>query len=169
MSSLTSELAYAAHTKSAIFYLDAEGVCRSVAPSSPGAGPVSPELSRCVGAQYVAALDVASPGGLLGVPQPGSDLLFVVADARMHFSLLRTAPLVRFEAIASQERRDAASTDGASDVSEAVSEAVEQAIALASMFEVKVTWPSAAEIARQLPLASTARRGISRTFRSMAS
>ncbi len=136
-----TDLAYAAHTTNAIFFLDSEGVCRSVTPLSEDAGPVSPELARCLGAQYVAALDVAEPGGLMGVPKPGSALLFV-ADRRSRFSLLRTAPLVSFESLAAP---------APAPTHAAVDEAIEQALTLASMFEVKVTWPSAKELARQLP------------------
>jgi hypothetical protein len=52
---------------------------------------------RCVGAQYVASLDLKVEGGLVQMPQVGSSMLFARSeDGRV--ALVRTAPLTAFEA-----------------------------------------------------------------------
>ena len=97
-----TRFAYAAHTRNAVFYLDDEGVCQDVA-GTDGA-PAPTELLRCIGAQYVASLDLRQESGLAPLPREGASMLFVVADAHMRFSLVRTATLERFETLASTVR-----------------------------------------------------------------
>ena len=65
------EIAYTAHTETCTLLLDAEGICRSVLAASnapslrigrPKRIPASAE--KCIGAQYVATLDLRDPGGM---------------------------------------------------------------------------------------------------------
>ena len=99
------EIAYAAHTESCTFMLDANGVCRWVVASNAAAKPQTRQweksqqaAARCVGAQYVASLDVHTKGGLLEMPRVGVPMLFARVDAETgRVTLVRTAPIVRFE------------------------------------------------------------------------
>ncbi len=96
----TYAIAYAAYTKGYTFLLDEDGICRRVMISVEGKvepGGVS-IAERCVGAQYIASLDVSVTGGLVKDPKVGVPLLFArVEDGRV--ALVRTAPLERFETI----------------------------------------------------------------------
>lgn len=141
-----SELAYAAHTRTAIFFLDAEGVCQDVAAVSDEAAP-GPELLRCVGAQYVATLDMTSPGGLVALPKVGAAMLFVVADAHMRFSLVRTAAVDRFETLGEAQVEQAPMP-----APEVVTVRPDSEIPFALLPQIKVTWPSADVLARGLPM-----------------
>lgn len=89
-------IAYAAHTAACTFLLDAQGVCRWVL-AKPGApSGMLASAQRCVGAQYVASLDLAVEGGLVQLPRVGSSMLFARSeDGRV--VLVRTAPLTAFE------------------------------------------------------------------------
>ena len=99
------EIAYAAHTESCTFMLDANGVCRWVVASNASAQPQSKAweksqqaAARCVGAQYVASLDVTTKGGLLEMPREGIPMLFARVDpATGRVTLVRTAAILRFE------------------------------------------------------------------------
>ncbi len=93
-----ADIAYAAFTDAATFMLDADGICRWTV-TRPGArgGAEATLAERCVGAQYVASLDVTVQGGLIELPRLGCPLLFARLDARGRISLLRTGPVVRFE------------------------------------------------------------------------
>ncbi len=102
------EIAYAAHTESCTFMLDANGVCRWVVATSSGvrsAQARSPRweksqqaAERCIGAQYVASLDVSTKGGLLEMPRVGVPMLFARVDPTTgRVTLVRTAPILRFE------------------------------------------------------------------------
>jgi hypothetical protein len=85
---------YAAHTQTAVLFLDEKGICQRVR------GGVTAEVEKLVGAQFVASLDVSAPGALVGEPRPGVPMLFAHVDTGGRISILRTAPLVRFEELA---------------------------------------------------------------------
>ena len=92
------EIAYTAYTETAAFLLDDGGFCRKVVPVAGVKGArAQAQAERCLGAQYVASLDVQVPGGLVELPREGVPLLFAIADAGGRISLIRTAVLVRFE------------------------------------------------------------------------
>jgi hypothetical protein len=96
-------IAYVAHTDRATFLLDAEGICQHVIPAAlpphprPGDIREKEAAERCLGAQYVASIDVREKGGLVDLPRAGVPLLFAIADARGRISVIRTAPLMKFE------------------------------------------------------------------------
>jgi hypothetical protein len=98
-----TEIAYAAFTETATFMLDGDGICRWVVPASSTARTTTfstkdlDSSERCVGAQYVASIDMRAPGGLVELPRVGSSLVFASADASGHISLIRTTALLRFE------------------------------------------------------------------------
>lgn len=88
-----SDMAYAVHTGACTYLLDGEGVCRWVL--SP-AGSTPPGSERCVGAQFVACLDLRVAGGLVGELQIGAAALFARVE-RGRFVLLRTPPIEHVE------------------------------------------------------------------------
>ncbi len=97
------EISYAAYTESATFMLDEKGICLWVAPSpsSQGTGEMwrgREAADRCVGAQYVASIDMDVQGGLVELPKIGAPLIFAAVDETGRVSLLRSGPLLRFEA-----------------------------------------------------------------------
>ncbi|MEO8875825.1 MAG: hypothetical protein ABI461_09580, partial [Polyangiaceae bacterium] len=97
------EIAYAAYTESATFMLDAKGIVLWVAPSpsAQGTGEMwrgREAADRCVGAQYVASIDMEAAGGLVELPKIGSPLIFAAVDEGGRVSLLRSGPLQKFEA-----------------------------------------------------------------------
>ncbi len=108
------EIAYAAHTESCTFMLDGDGICRFVAPA-PVRGVLPPRASgrsmrggyvpdhadRCIGAQYVASIDLGAKGGLVDLPRPGAPLLFARIEEDGRIALVRSGPLVRFETMSS--------------------------------------------------------------------
>jgi len=82
-----ADVVYAVHTRACTYLLDGDGVCVWVL-SRRGLSTDD----RCVGAQFVACLDVASEGGLVGELRAGAMALFVhVDDGR--FALLKTKPI----------------------------------------------------------------------------
>lgn len=89
------EIVYAAYTETGTFMLDERGVCRwAVAPPGKTHATV-PE--KIVGAQYVATLDIASPGGLVDLPRVGCPMLFASVDETGRVQLVRTQAVTRFE------------------------------------------------------------------------
>ncbi len=97
------DIAYAAYTESATFMLDAKGVCLWVAPSPSRAGTGEmwrgqEAADRCVNAQYVASVDPAVAGGLVELPRIGSPMIFAAVDKNGRVALLRSGPLLKFEA-----------------------------------------------------------------------
>jgi hypothetical protein len=88
-----SEMAYAVHTGACTYLLDEDGVCRWVL--SPGGLEVS-GAERCVGAQFVACLDLREAGGLVGELRLGAAALFACYE-HGRFALLRTAPIEHVE------------------------------------------------------------------------
>lgn len=142
-------LAYAAHTRSAIFYLDEAGICQELVAADP-AVEIAPELSRCIGAQYVASLDLSESAGLVALPRAGASLLFVVADAHMTFSLVRTAPIERFETLVSVDEVEddvLLLDDDSADDDRATTPAPASPTP-----DVQVAWPKGEALTRALPL-----------------
>jgi len=87
------EMAYAVHTNTCTYLLDDWGVCRWIVSQQ---GAVPPHIRQCVGAQFVAGLDLRADGGLIGELEPGSKALFVrQMDDRM--VLLRTGDIQRVD------------------------------------------------------------------------
>ena len=87
------EMTYAVHTTTCTYLLDDDGVCRwTLAPG----GLAAPGTDRCVGAQFVACLDLSVPGGLVGELVVGGAALFAhLENGRL--VLLRTPPIQRVE------------------------------------------------------------------------
>ncbi|MFO0669063.1 MAG: hypothetical protein U0235_05445 [Polyangiaceae bacterium] len=148
-----SQFTYAAHTEKAIFYLDEEGVCQDLEAKS--GVTLGDDLLRCVGSQYVASLDMADASGLVSLPRAGASMLFVVADARMRFSLVRTGVVVRFETLGEAP----AAKPALSSVEEARREkAIKATLELVAEGDstippppdVRVAWPSADVLARAM-------------------
>jgi hypothetical protein len=88
-----ADMAYAVSTKTCTYLLDDDGVCRwTLAPS----GYSMPGAARCIGAQFVASLDLREPGGLAGELRVGSAALFVRSEEG-RFVLLKTTPILGVE------------------------------------------------------------------------
>jgi hypothetical protein len=68
------EMAYAVHTRTCTYLLDADGVCRWIVSQQ---GVVPPHIQQCIGAQFVACLDFQIDGGLSGDLRVGGRALFV--------------------------------------------------------------------------------------------
>ena len=99
------DIAYIAQTESCTFLIDAEGICVSCI-ADPGADEVARATAeRCVGAQYVAAIDTGIEGLLARDPLPGRSLLFASVAANGRIALLRSGPLLDMQRLA--ERDDA--------------------------------------------------------------
>jgi hypothetical protein len=93
-------IAYAAHTETCTFFLDDEGICRQIIRRAAGMNGVpraEDSVSRCIGAQYVASIDVATKGGLIAMPKVGTPLLFAYIGRDGRIALVRTGTLLRFE------------------------------------------------------------------------
>jgi hypothetical protein len=88
-----SEMTYAVHTGTCTYLLDDEGICLWTVAAGPSAAPGT---DRCVGAQFVACLDVRAPGALVGELRVGGCALFVRRE-HGRFVLLRTMPIERVE------------------------------------------------------------------------
>lgn len=93
------EMDYAVHTRTCTYLLDDGGVCRWVMSRQ---GAVPDHVQRCIGAQFVACLDVETPGGLLGDLRVGSHALFVHHEGT-HMVLLRTGIIERVDDRGRQE------------------------------------------------------------------
>jgi hypothetical protein len=100
------EIAYTAHTETCTLLLDGEGICRSVLAASSAAvanghgnrsSRIPASAERCIGAQYVATLDVHEPGGMVPLPKPGAQMLFARTEPTGRVTLIRSATVVRFE------------------------------------------------------------------------
>ena len=55
---------------------------------------------RCVGAQYVASIDVRVEGGLVPMPRVGTPMLFAYTGEDGRIAVVRTGRLLRFETVA---------------------------------------------------------------------
>lgn len=91
------EIAYAAHTATCTFLLDEDGICRRVVTRNKN-GKESRVARRCLGAQYVASLDLRTENGLVEMPTIGAALLFARIDGG-RVALVKTAPLERFDTV----------------------------------------------------------------------
>jgi hypothetical protein len=88
-----SDMTYAVHTATCTYMLDEDGVCRwTHAPL----GVVPPGSARCVGAQFVACLDLSAEGGLVGELRLEAAALFVRQEGD-RLVLLRTLPIEAVE------------------------------------------------------------------------
>jgi hypothetical protein len=97
-----SDMAYAVHTRTCIYLLDDEGICRwTLAPT----GVPAPGADRCVGAQFVACLDIRVEGGLVGELMIGAAALFARVE-RGRFVLLRT-PIIEYVEFRSDDEAEA--------------------------------------------------------------
>jgi hypothetical protein len=98
-------VAYVAQTRDHLLMLDHEGVCLHVHRRHKLRGAEVDEAVdgaiRCIGAQYVAAIDIRQPGALVHEPVVGAPMLFAKANENGRISIVRTGPIVRFEARAS--------------------------------------------------------------------
>lgn len=98
------ELPYVAFTEPCVYGLDEDGVCREVVPRS---GATDQEIAiarRCLGAQYVAALDGRVEGLLSQLPKTGARLLFACTNEDGRIVLVRSGEVERFW---SREQREA--------------------------------------------------------------
>lgn len=88
------DIAIVALTESCTFLLDAEGVCVSciAGPNADAAARATAE--RCVGAQYVAAIDASIEGMLSRDLAAGRSLLFASVGENRRVALLRSGPLL---------------------------------------------------------------------------
>ena len=68
------EMAYAVHTQACTYLLDEDGVCRWIVSQQ---GVVPAHVRQCIGAQFVACLDLQVEGGLVGELVVGARALFV--------------------------------------------------------------------------------------------
>jgi hypothetical protein len=102
-----SAVAYAATTEGCTFLLDEDGICRRVllrhgrraADATLGGRTRTQAARRCIGAQYVAAIDVRVEGGLVPMPRLGTPMLFAYTDDDGRLAVVRTGPLTRFETL----------------------------------------------------------------------
>ena len=99
-----TDFSYAAHAGSNTFLLDDDGICRRILSRGRNRASTNKSTQRCLGAQYVASLDFSSETGLVERPKEGCPLLFARVDDAGRVSLVRTAPLERFEEIRHPER-----------------------------------------------------------------
>jgi hypothetical protein len=83
-----SDTNYAVHTQTCTYLLDEDGFCRWIVSPT---GMVPPDVRLCVGAQFVACLDLRIGGALVGELRIGASALFVRTDAETgRVVLLRT-------------------------------------------------------------------------------
>ena len=90
-------IAYAAHTETCTFFLDEEGICRRVLRRKRANKEENDAAERCIGAQYVASMDVETRGGLIPMPRPGKPMIFAYIGKNGRIGLVRTGPIARFE------------------------------------------------------------------------
>jgi hypothetical protein len=87
--------AYAVHTRTCTFLLDAEGICRWIVSRT---GMVPPEIRRSVGAQFVACIHPDLDGLLAGELVIGAAALFVKREPQgERFELMRSGTIVHIE------------------------------------------------------------------------
>jgi hypothetical protein len=84
----------ALHTATCTYLLDESGVCRSVMASR---GVVPGHVRDCIGAQFVACLDLRVEGGLVGELRIGAMALFVRHRDEGRLMLLRTGKITRVD------------------------------------------------------------------------
>jgi hypothetical protein len=109
--SASFDITYAAHTATCTFLLDAEGICRRIvlapgnqrSPQQKTSRDATRLAARCVGAQYVAALDPSVAGMLAERPRVGASMLFARIDERGRVSLVRTGIVTQFECLRNED------------------------------------------------------------------
>ena len=103
----------AATTEGCTFLLDEDGVClrvllkgerRGTADTTLGGRTRGQAARRCIGAQYVASIDVRVEGGLVPMPRVGVPMLFAYTGEDGRIAVVRTGRLVRFETVEQGER-----------------------------------------------------------------
>jgi len=112
------ELPYVAFTEPCVYGLDEDGVCREVVPRTGASEQDIATANRCLGAQYVAALDGKADGFLTQLPKQGARLLFARTNDDGRIVLVRSSEVVRFwsrdkveaEELEDRARRDAEPT-----------------------------------------------------------
>ena len=101
--------AYSATTAGCTFLLDENGVClrvlleherRSGRDTTLGGRTRAQAARRCIGAQYVASIDVRVDGSLVPMPRVGAPMLFAYLGEDGRIAVVRTGKLVRFETLA---------------------------------------------------------------------
>ncbi|HEY6462853.1 MAG TPA: hypothetical protein VIY73_21935 [Polyangiaceae bacterium] len=101
--------AYAASTDGCTFLLDEDGVClrvvlrherRSAKDTTLGGRTRDQAARRCIGAQYVASIDVRVEGALVPMPRVGMPMLFAYTGDDGRIAVVRTGRLVKFETLA---------------------------------------------------------------------
>ena len=108
-------VAYSATTEGCTFLLDEDGVCRRAllhhasrsGDATLGGRTRAQAARRCIGAQYVASIDVRVDGGLVPMPRVGVPMLFAYTGDDGRIAVVRTGPLVRFETVAPPAPRNA--------------------------------------------------------------
>ena len=109
-----SAVAYAATTEGCTFLLDEDGVCRRVllrherraTDATLGGRTRSQAARRCIGAQYVASIDVRVDGGLVPMPRLGMPMLFAYTDDDGRLAVVRTGALARFETVGGEQHEE---------------------------------------------------------------
>jgi len=89
-------MVFAVHTVTCTYLLDELGVCHWIVARH---GAVPPHVRQCVGAQFVACLDLSAEGGLVAQLRPGAMALFVRTTEDGRLVLLRTAPIQRLDGV----------------------------------------------------------------------
>ncbi len=84
-----NEMAYAVHTTTCTYLLDEGGVCRWIVSQQ---GVVPAHVRQCIGAQFVACVDVTVEGGLVGQLLVGARALFIQHTGE-RMVMLRTGPI----------------------------------------------------------------------------
>lgn len=104
------EMAYAVHTETCTYLLDDDGVCRWIVSQR---GGVPKHVQQCIGAQFVACLDMTVIGGLLGTLSIGARALFV-KNTGSQMILLRTGRIEHVDdrRAASDDRMGARADEG---------------------------------------------------------
>jgi hypothetical protein len=82
-------MAYAVHTATCTYLLDDDGVCRWIVSQQ---GMVPNHVRQCIGAQFVACVDVTVEGALVAELRVGARALFV-QHAGDRMVMLRTGPI----------------------------------------------------------------------------
>ncbi|HEY1690970.1 MAG TPA: hypothetical protein VGG39_02345 [Polyangiaceae bacterium] len=100
--------AYAASTDGCTFLLDEDGVClrvvlkherRSAKDTTLGGRTRGQAARRCIGAQYVASIDVRVDGALVPMPRVGMPMLFAYTGEDGRIAVVRTGRLLKFETL----------------------------------------------------------------------
>jgi hypothetical protein len=86
-------MAYAVHTRTCTYLLDEDGVCRWIVSQQ---GVVPAHVRQCIGAQFVACIDLRVTGALIGELRPGARALFV-CHSDQNMVMLRTGDITQVD------------------------------------------------------------------------